>query len=274
MMQPESIVLRSFPNESSPGFLGTSIALHLQPENPSKVWDHYTGFYILAGEGSYEDWRGNVHPLRPGDFGQHLPGKWHKIKRNNPKEWIEYSVRLSLDLYNAFVTTQTIDPEKGVFHSAPNPIREEEFLSIHNSLIIQSNTMLATALNRIANYLLKIKFIGSEKIGGDENQLEKMKAILSRPSNEKELIRHLAENFPYSYSTLRTKFKSYTGLTPARYRIEKKIEQAVYLIKEGELNFKEISSLLGYTDPFTFSRQFKEVTKISPREFRKRVFLL
>lgn len=72
-----------------------------------------------------------------------------------------------------------------------------------------------------------------------------------------------------SPTTLKTIFKKETGMGIIKYYNILKTEQAKTLIREGRYNFTEISIKLGYDSVHYFSRQFKNLTGMSPREYAK-----
>jgi len=51
------------------------------------------------------------------------------------------------------------------------------------------------------------------------------------------------------------------------YLILLKIEKAKQLIREKEFNFTQISDMLAFSNPLYFSRVFRRVTGMSPREY-------
>jgi AraC-like DNA-binding protein len=63
-------------------------------------------------------------------------------------------------------------------------------------------------------------------------------------------------------------FKLVTGYTPNDFLIRARIRRACELLRETDLSIKEISAALGYDDQFYFSRVFKSVSLVSPREYR------
>ncbi len=70
-----------------------------------------------------------------------------------------------------------------------------------------------------------------------------------------------------SRTALESAFKStvYTGVID--YFIKLKIEYAKTYIRENSYNITQIAELLGYDSIHYFSRQFKKVTKMSPKEY-------
>ena len=82
-------------------------------------------------------------------------------------------------------------------------------------------------------------------------------------------IRDIVKQYNYSYSHFRKRFRQKYGISPAKFRIARRIEKAKAYLDEGELSVKQIAIDLGYPDTFTFSKQFKKITGLSPVNFRK-----
>lgn len=81
----------------------------------------------------------------------------------------------------------------------------------------------------------------------------------------------LAEELGLSRSSLYSKFKALTGVTPNDYVLNRKLKQAAWLLKnKPELQIAEISDQLGFGSPRYFSRCFKELYQVSPIEYRKK----
>ena len=71
---------------------------------------------------------------------------------------------------------------------------------------------------------------------------------------------------PYYFSKL---FKQYVGETFVDHLTRLRIERAKRLLSDETLCLKEICYEIGYNDPNYFSRVFKRVTGITPREYRQ-----
>lgn len=66
-------------------------------------------------------------------------------------------------------------------------------------------------------------------------------------------------------------FKQIVGINFKEYVIKIRIENAKVLIDSGEYSIKEISYLVGYSDPNYFSRSFKKIVGISAVEYRNKL---
>ena len=77
----------------------------------------------------------------------------------------------------------------------------------------------------------------------------------------------ICEKLSYSKAYLSKIFKAYCGYSMGEYLILLKIEKAKQLIREKEFNFTQISDMLAFSNPLYFSRVFRRVTGMSPREY-------
>ena len=71
------------------------------------------------------------------------------------------------------------------------------------------------------------------------------------------------------YSALSRLFTEVCSITIERYCILQRIERAKELMCYQELTLSEIAWELGYSSPAHLSSQFRQVTGMSPREFRE-----
>jgi transcriptional regulator GlxA family with amidase domain len=91
-----------------------------------------------------------------------------------------------------------------------------------------------------------------------------MKEHLDRPLQASTLASRANVSLSHYFAL----FKRRTGATPIDYFIQLRMERACELLKQTPLAIKEIAAALGYEDPFYFSRVFKSVTTVAPREYR------
>jgi transcriptional regulator GlxA family with amidase domain len=91
------------------------------------------------------------------------------------------------------------------------------------------------------------------------------------------MLRHLDE--PLQVATLAARanvspshffalFKRQIGCAPIDYFIRLRMQHACRLLGETSLSVKEVAAILGYDDPFYFSRLFKTVNNVSPSRYR------
>ena len=81
-------------------------------------------------------------------------------------------------------------------------------------------------------------------------------------------IQQVAEELSMSYSNFRKLFKEYTGISPATYQQELRIQRAKELLTTTDMSIKEIAYRLDFDSPDYFSSKFKAKTGRKPSEFR------
>jgi len=97
--------------------------------------------------------------------------------------------------------------------------------------------------------------------------MEFMAEHLNMPIKLKDLAAHAGHSVSY-FSKL---FKQKTGRSPQNYFIQLKVQKACQLLDETDMSIMEISSQLGYEDPYYFSRLFKKIQGQSPAYYRKMI---
>ncbi len=80
---------------------------------------------------------------------------------------------------------------------------------------------------------------------------------------------YLSEQLGRDYHYLSHLFSTHEGLTIEKFIIRQKVERAKELIGYDELSMAEIAQQLGYSSPGHLSRQFRQVTGMTPTEFQK-----
>ncbi|WP_238858937.1 AraC family transcriptional regulator [Clostridium sp. YIM B02569] len=63
-------------------------------------------------------------------------------------------------------------------------------------------------------------------------------------------------------------FKNSMKTTPQEFLIKYRLSKACEMLKDNNISIREISELTGYPNQFHFSRSFKEVYNMSPRQWR------
>lgn len=75
------------------------------------------------------------------------------------------------------------------------------------------------------------------------------------------------ESVPYNRDYFRRAFRDRIGMTPQKYLELKRMEYAVHRLGLGQ-SVKETAAELGYSDPYFFSRMFKQYIGASPSSYR------
>jgi AraC-like DNA-binding protein len=80
----------------------------------------------------------------------------------------------------------------------------------------------------------------------------------------------LAAEAGYSREHFIRTFRVTYGVTPGRYRTQRRVERACDLLRSANLTVTEICFLVGFTSLGSFSTRFSEVTGMSPTAYRQK----
>lgn len=119
----------------------------------------------------------------------------------------------------------------------------------------------------------KLQDMGFELLDDPRSQLvEQIRIAVQqwvRMNEERpKLSDYLANNLKKDYSTLSKLFSEVRGITIERFAIIHRIEYAKELLCYSQLSTSEIAYKLGYSSPAHLSSQFKQVTGMTPKDFR------
>lgn len=82
-------------------------------------------------------------------------------------------------------------------------------------------------------------------------------------------IADIADMVNFNVSFLSREFKKVKGISPIEYLTQLRIEKAKQLIIEpANHKFKDIGTMVGYSNPYYFSKVFKLMTGLTPSEFK------
>lgn len=100
-------------------------------------------------------------------------------------------------------------------------------------------------------------------------ELAAVKEYLDEHYTEKIMLEELAEKFFINKFYLSKIFKETYGTTVNNYLISKRITRAKQLLRFTDMTVDEVGVAVGMGDANYFSRMFRKVEGISPREYRK-----
>lgn len=79
----------------------------------------------------------------------------------------------------------------------------------------------------------------------------------------------VAAGIPISYSHLARLFSQHMKTSVSRYIVRVKIDTALHLLMTTDMEISEISQRTGFSSPSYFTHTFKDITGLSPRDYRK-----
>ena len=232
-------------------------------------------FYCVQGKGYYT-LDGHTFTLNPNQY-VIVPATDKPLVYWSDTEdpWSIYWVHFTSDALQAFIRAYHIVPEQGPQYIPHNEkgIRIWEEMYENLSRGYSPENLMNTNL---CLYHLIATFVFSQQ--QNQNSSSPEKAIIRETidymkNNLDKTIRieDFADLNKYSVSHFSKLFRLTTGMSPIEYFIHLKMQKACQLLYTEDSRVKQIAALLGYADPYYFSRLFKKYMNTSPETYRKSV---
>lgn len=98
--------------------------------------------------------------------------------------------------------------------------------------------------------------------------IAKARIMIREGVESKITVHEIAAELGSSYSNFRKLFKEYTGMSPALYQQNLRLQRAKELLSSTDMSIKEIAYRLNFDSPDYFSSKFKAKVGCKPSEYR------
>lgn len=234
--------------------------------------NEYQLLYLTEGEGVFKSAHTKECRIKGGDLFLLFPGEWHSYHPLTNVGWKSYWIGFKGKNVDDRVKAKFLSPGKPIYHVGFS----DEIVRLYKSAYqaaIQEAAYSQQLLAGIVNHLVGIMYMLERNIelNKDQNHVDMInKARLRiREALESDLtIQQIAEELGVSYSNFRKLFKEYTGISPALYQQDLKLQRAKELLSTTDMSIKEIAYQLNFDSPDYFSSKFKIKTGRKPSDFR------
>ena len=104
-----------------------------------------------------------------------------------------------------------------------------------------------------------------------QEEMEFARRYFNEHYNEPISIHEYAESRNMSVCYFQRNFKQIVKHTPMQYLLTIRVNNAASLLETTDYSMAEIAAIVGYEDPLYFSRLFRKIKGVSPRDYRNLV---
>lgn len=227
----------------------------------------YSCFILLSGKGIYRDKYGKEYPLQPGSLVQRIPNEVHTTEVEG-EDWLEFFINFGYRTFEYLHSMNMISIEEPVRTCIITP-------EVVKYLIFQLESFKNVQVEDLPIYLVELqkmviqlhKSCISNTMSNRNMLMIKAKNQLSSDLEEDVSLESLAMDLGMSYENFRKVFRETQGVSPMQFRTSQRMHRAELMILSG-ISIKETATLVGYSDCYGFSRQFKKTIGVSPAAYR------
>jgi AraC-like DNA-binding protein len=234
--------------------------------------NEYQLLYITEGEGTFRSATIDETPIHEGDLFLLFPGEWHSYHPNPDVGWKSYWIGFKGRNMDDRVAAGFLSPRKPIYHVGFSDEIVRLYKTAYETATIEAAYSQQLAAG-IVNHLIGLMYSLERNIQLSRNQshvdMVRRAQLRIREALESSLtIQQVAEEMGVSYSNFRKLFKEYTGISPAIYQQDLRLQRAKELLSTTDMSVKEIAYRLNFESPDYFSAKFKNKTGRRPSELR------
>jgi AraC-like DNA-binding protein len=233
---------------------------HTGPGPNMRVLGSYALVYLLRGPGQYRDARGLKRDLVTGDLLLVFPDIGHTYGPPPGQTWDEFYIVFSGPVFDLWRKNNLFHTSAMVHHLEP----VEYWLRRFDDAVEKGTD----SLQRVC--ALQHTLADAFALPGDGSEtrfLTKTKTLLEADAEIP--LPDIARQVGLSYDSFRKQFAHLAGMAPAQYRATQKILKACDMLATGDLPLKDVAAQLDFCDEFHFSKRFKQITGLTPTQYRQ-----
>lgn len=237
-----------------------------------RILDSYQLLYITRGKGVFYTSPEHHIAIGEGDIMVLQPHTWHSYFPDKRTGWQEYWIGFQGINMDSRFQNNFFRKDQVVYHVGV----QDNIVQLYEQAIqvaMEEKAACQQFLAGIANLILGMTMYYAQNCGFDNKaaeQIDKAKVIIRENLLDNITAEEVASKVNMSYSWFRKLFKEYTGLSPAHYIQELKMQQAKQLLSTSRRTVKEIAYSLNFEELTYFSQVFKKYTGFTPISYREK----
>jgi len=238
-----------------------------------RILNEYQLLYNPEGEGIFRSEHVKETRLREGDMFLLFPGEWHSYHPLNNRGWKSFWIGFKGKNIDDRVKAGFLSPEKPIYHIGYSDEIVQLYKQAYAAALEEaaySQQLMAGIVNHLIGMMYSLER-NIQLMTRSQAQVDMISRarLRIRESLESDLtIQRVAEDLGVSYSNFRKLFKEFTGISPATYQQDLRLQRAKELLSTTNMSIKEIAYRLNFESPDYFSAKFKIKTGRRPSELR------
>ena len=236
--------------------------------------NEYQLLYITEGRGVFRSTHFKEAPLREGDMFLLFPDERHSYHPLPNVGWKSHWIGFKGKNIDDRVLAGFLSVEKPIYHVGFSSEIVQLYKTAYETAVNEepfSQQMMAGIVNHMVGIMYSLeRNMELNKNNSHKDMINRARLRIREALESNLTIQEIADELSMSYSNFRKLFKEYTGLSPAVYQQDLKLQRAKELLSTTDLSVKEIAYRLNFDSPDYFSAKFKIKTGRKPSEMRRK----
>ena len=248
--------------------------LDVTPERPMGLrrWDTYSLVYVKNGNAVFHSQGSPERPVGAGDLMLMFPRHAYRYALDPQAPWSETFVQFDGPVFDLWRKQGLLAPDDPVWHLEPVAVWWGRLDAV---VAPERAPDGGAALHRLGllQAFLADAWTAAHRPGigtVDRDWLASAESLLSRNLAAYPDWEALSGRLGMSYERFRKRFRALAGISPAKFRADRRIAWASALLENADRSVEDIARTCGYHDKFHFMKSFKAATGLTPAQYRLR----
>ena len=232
--------------------------------------DHFLIHYIISGSGTFHV-DGHSYTLHENQGFLICPNIITYYEASDKDPWIYTWIGFRGIKAETYLKNIKLDKSNPIFNCEGDIVKKcFEEIRASNTYKFGYELRLQGYLSILLSELMEQS--GATILQGDghkENYIKKSLQFIETNYSRNISIQSLASYIGLNKNYFSTLFSEILGIPPQQYLIKYRINKACELLTNKDLTISEISRSVGYDDPLGFSKIFKGIKGVSPKNYRR-----
>lgn len=241
------------------------------PGQPVRAQDQLVICYVTRGKCDYQDENGKRR-LTAGDMMVLVPGRARGYRAPPGETWDEHYVSCDGPLIDLWQREGLVGGDDFIWRLLPVDYWVERMIAVIGDIIAPNPDESLAQLGRLQILLADMRQARRSPSAFNDDQvwLRQARRLLEvAQAKARPELEAVAEQMGCGYHTFRRRFALLAGVSPAQYRLQSQVSLAKALIMQSPATGnKQLALRCGFADEYHFSKQFKRIANMSPRDFR------
>lgn len=229
--------------------------------------------YCLGGEGTLQV-DGNMYAVRKGDLMMLPQGLAHLYVASDHNPWTLYWIHFGGHDVPHFWSYLELNQERPVAHVGTSPRLTASFQAlseISTANLMEHSLTYGSALLREILTLIKLTKLENDE-GSRRFSIDAIHGVMQQSLHTDLNLDTLAQTANMTTHAFCRRYKAITGVSPYKHYLYLKMKRACHFLDATDQSIGHIAELMGYSDPYYFSRLFKQVMGMPPTKYRRKKF--
>ena len=242
-----------------------------RPMRPRR-WDTYSLVYVKNGTAVFHSAAAPGRAVGAGDLMLMFPRYAYRYVIDPQTPWSETFVQFDGPVFDLWRKGGLLAPANPVWHLEPVPVWWARLEAIVAPDRATGEDSALHRVGRLQAFLADAWTVSHRPAvePADRDWLASAEALLSRDLTAYPDWDKLSARLNMSYERFRKRFRELAGVSPAKFRADRRVDWAAALLESADRSVEDIARTCGYHDKFHFMKRFKAATGLTPAQYRMR----